>query len=137
MRYFDFTKPDVYGEGQPGGKFLFLNYKKTLLIKKILGCTSKICDEVFDTFIFYLTNLTNDVRLESLKALGNFCVRNSEYLSKAEIRDFYHDMMCSYSDDTVMKTTVLNNILMYLNEEEEKHVRNEQECMQIIFKKIL
>lgn len=37
-------------------------------------------------------------------------------------------MMCSYSDDTVMKTTVLNNILMYLNEEEEKHVRNEQEC---------
>lgn len=113
MRYFDFTKPDVYGEGQPG------------------GCTSKICDEVFDTLIFYLTNLTNDVRLESLKALGNFCVRNSEYLSKAEIRDFYHDMMCYDSDDTLMKTTVLNNIFMYLNEEEEKHVRNEQECKTI------
>lgn len=36
MRYFDFTKPDVYGEGIPGGKLLIFKFLKNIfnLIKK-------------------------------------------------------------------------------------------------------
>lgn len=60
--------------------------------------------------------------------MGNFCVKNYEYLTKQELRDYYNYLLTQDTVLTEMKIVVLKNILMYLTEEENKMVRNDKEC---------
>lgn len=69
----------------------------------------------------------SDVRKESLKALGFFCVTNFEYLTKTELRDFYHDLLFLETVESDMKVIILRNIFNYLLEEDQKNLRNEME----------
>lgn len=60
--------------------------------------------------------------------MGNFCVKNYEYLTKTELREYYNYLLTQDTVLTEMKIVVLKNILMYLTEEENKMVRNDKEC---------
>lgn len=60
--------------------------------------------------------------------MGNFCVKNYEYLTKTELREYYNYLLTQDTVLTEMKINVLKNILMYLTEEENKMVRNDKEC---------
>lgn len=77
--------------------------------------------------MFYLTCNDGDIRKETLKSLGYFCVMNFQYLTRPVLRDFYHDLMHLQTVNADMKQIVLRNILTYLTEEEQKHLRNEQD----------
>ncbi|XP_058126346.1 nipped-B protein [Anopheles ziemanni] len=117
MRYFDFKLPEVYGaqdSSQDAG-----SQGSTL--------PANICEDVFDTLAFFLSCAHSEICKEALTSMGNFCVKNYEYLMKAELRDYYNYLLTQDTVLTNMKITVLKNILMYLTEEENKMVRNDKE----------
>jgi len=112
MRYFDFKNPIVYGTDIDDDNL-----------------PENICDEVYDTLMFFVTCSNINIRKATLISLGSFCVKNFEYLTKPELRDFYQDLLIrDHGVSTDIKVTVLRNIFMYLNEAEQILVRNENEC---------
>lgn len=110
MRYFDFNVPEVYGESSRN------------------ALPAKICDEVFDTFMFYVVCNNLDIRKEILNALGCFCVKNYEYLTMPQLKEFYKDLLTSETVQTDIKVNVVRNILLYLNEEDQRMDQSEKEC---------
>ncbi|GAB0086695.1 Nipped-B protein [Sergentomyia squamirostris] len=109
MRYFDFNVPDVYGEGSRN------------------ALPAKICDEVFDIFMYYVVCNNLDIRKEILSSLGYFCVKNYEYLTMPQLKDFYRDLLTSETVQTDIKVNVVKNILLYLNEEDQRMDQQEKE----------
>ncbi|EAA15100.4 AGAP009290-PA [Anopheles gambiae str. PEST] len=105
MRYFDFQQPEVYGSTLP----------------------ANICEDVFATLAFFLSCDHSEICKEALTSMGNFCVKNYEYLMKVELRDYYNYLLTQDKVLTDMKITVLKNILMYLTEEENQMVRKDKE----------
>ncbi|XP_053692566.1 nipped-B protein [Sabethes cyaneus] len=111
MRYFDFKQPEVYGGAEDAHGTL----------------PATICDEVYNTLAFFLSCSHSEICKETLLSMGNFCVKNYEYLTKPELRDYYNYLLTQETVLTEMKINVLKNILMYLTEEENKMVRNDKE----------
>ena len=58
----------------------------------------------------------NDIRRETLIALGHFCIKNYEYLTDHKLRDFYCDLLTSNDYGVEIKINVLRNINMYLHD---------------------
>uniref|UniRef100_A0A182MZ11 Nipped-B protein n=1 Tax=Anopheles dirus TaxID=7168 RepID=A0A182MZ11_9DIPT len=119
MRYFDFRQPEVYGAPQGGDDSS--NQASTTPLP------ANICEDVFATLAFFLSCDHSEICKEALTSMGNFCVKNYEYLTKVELRDYYNYLLTQEKVLTDMKITVLKNILMYLTEEENKMVRNDKE----------
>ncbi|XP_049537258.1 nipped-B protein isoform X2 [Anopheles darlingi] len=117
MRYFDFRLPEVYGAPRSGDDSV--TPKSSL--------PANICEDVFATLAFFLSCAHREVCREALTSMGNFCVKNYEYLTKVELRDYYNYLLTHDTVLTDMKIAVLKNILMYLTEEENKMVRNDKE----------
>lgn len=111
MRYFDFKQPEVYGGEDDAQGALPAN----------------ICEDVYSTLAFFLSCSHSEICKETLLSMGNFCVKNYEYLTKQELRDYYNYLLTQDTVLTEMKIVVLKNILMYLTEEENKMVRNDKE----------
>ncbi|XP_065083522.1 nipped-B protein isoform X2 [Ochlerotatus camptorhynchus] len=111
MRYFDFKQPDVYG-GQDEAQG---------------SLPANICEDVYSTLAFFLSCSHSEICKETLLSMGNFCVKNYEYLTKTELREYYNYLLTQETVLTEMKIVVLKNILMYLTEEENKMVRNDKE----------
>uniref|UniRef100_A0A182QZC9 Nipped-B protein n=1 Tax=Anopheles farauti TaxID=69004 RepID=A0A182QZC9_9DIPT len=119
MRYFDFRQPEVYGAPPSGDDSASLASTTSL--------PANICEDVFATLAFFLSCDHSEICKEALTSMGNFCVKNYEYLTKVELRDYYNYLLTQEKVLTDMKITVLKNILMYLTEEENKMVRNDKE----------
>uniref|UniRef100_A0A182MB19 Nipped-B protein n=1 Tax=Anopheles culicifacies TaxID=139723 RepID=A0A182MB19_9DIPT len=117
MRYFDFRLPEVYGAPKSGEDSS--NQGSTL--------PANICEDVFATLAFFLSCDHSEICKEALTSMGNFCVKNYEYLMKVELRDYYNYLLTQDKVLTDMKITVLKNILMYLTEAENQMVRNDKE----------
>lgn len=102
MRYFDFKLPAVYGEG---------------LGPEEAGLQSTICQDTFEQ-LFYFSSITthNEIRRDALVALGHFCIQNYDYLVDTKLRNLYCDILTSPKYDVNLKTIVLRNIQMYLND---------------------
>uniref|UniRef100_A0A182VUI9 Nipped-B protein n=1 Tax=Anopheles minimus TaxID=112268 RepID=A0A182VUI9_9DIPT len=117
MRYFDFRLPEVYGAPKIGED------------SSSQGSTlpANICEDVFATLAFFLSCDHSEICKEALTSMGNFCVKNYEYLMKVELRDYYIYLLTQDKVLTDMKITVLKNILMYLTEAENQMVRNDKE----------
>lgn len=142
MRYFDFQQPEVYGAPKPGEDssnqgnlprpscFPLLVLLILLVYVCIAGSTlpANICEDVFATLAFFLSCDHSEICKEALTSMGNFCVKNYEYLMKVELRDYYNYLLTQDKVLTDMKITVLKNILMYLTEEENQMVRKDKEC---------
>ncbi|XP_055384070.1 nipped-B protein [Condylostylus longicornis] len=100
MRFFDFKSPMVLGT-EDGDRI-----------------TPTICDEVFDSLMFFITGSNLEIRKQALVSLGFFCVQNDDYLTRPELRDFYCDLLTSTSVEPYIKSYCMRNIWMYLTETE-------------------
>lgn len=83
---------------------------------------------MYNTLAFFLSCSHSEICKETLLSMGNFCVKNYEYLTKTELREYYNYLLTQDTVLTEMKINVLKNVLMYLTEEENKMVRNDKEC---------
>lgn len=102
MRFFDFKQPAVYGEG---------------LGPEEAGLPSTICQDTFEQ-LFYFASITthNEIRRDALVALGQFCIQNYDYLVDTKLRSLFCDILTAPSYDVNLKTIVLRNIQLYLND---------------------
>lgn len=73
----------------------------------------------------------------TLKALGSVCVRHYEFMLRPELKEFYHQLLTSDLAPIEMKADVLRNIEMYLQEEEQRMIRQDKECKYIYYEHLI
>ncbi|XP_072943981.1 nipped-B protein isoform X1 [Epargyreus clarus] len=104
LRYFDFTDNKV-----------------------IEGLSNDIKEQVYSTLMFFVGLEDEDFVSHTLKALGSVCVRHYEFMLRPELKEFYHQLLTSDLAPIEMKADVLRNIEMYLQEEEQRMIRQDKE----------
>ncbi|XP_041977480.1 nipped-B protein [Aricia agestis] len=104
LRYFDFTDNTV-----------------------IEGLSSDIKEQVYSTLMFFVSLEDEDFVSHTLKALGSVCVRHYEFMLRPDLKEFYHQLLTSELAPIEMKADVLRNIEMYLQEEEQRMIRQDKE----------
>ncbi|GBP81715.1 Nipped-B protein [Eumeta japonica] len=104
LRHFDFMDPSV-----------------------IDNLPNDIKEQVFNTLMFFINLEEEDFVSHTLKALGSVCVRHYEFMLRDELKLFYHQVLTSDLAPIEMKVDVLRNIEMYLQEEEQRMIRQDKE----------
>ncbi|CAH4032029.1 unnamed protein product [Pieris brassicae] len=104
LRYFDFTDGKV-----------------------IDGLHNDIKEQVYSTLMYFVGLEDEDFVSHTLKALGSVCVRHYEFMLRPELKEFYHHLLTSDLAPIEMKADVLRNIEMYLQEEEQRMIRQDKE----------
>ncbi|XP_059489671.1 nipped-B-like protein isoform X2 [Neocloeon triangulifer] len=104
MRHFDFTIPEV-NEGLP----------------------TDIKDQVFQSFFYFLQNGNFDVQYFTLQAIGSMCIRHYDYMLMSELKRMYHLLLTDKDAHIAMRIQVLGNIETYLQEEEMRMIKQDQE----------
>ncbi|KAJ8678892.1 hypothetical protein QAD02_014679 [Eretmocerus hayati] len=104
LRHFDFTDPQV-----------------------IEGLSEKIKDQVFETLSYFVNLEAEDTRQYTLEAIGSLCIRHYEFMMLPQLEELYHHFLTSEFASVQMRTQVLNNIEMYLAEEERRMIKQDLE----------
>lgn len=94
---------------------------------------SDIKEQLFSTLMFFVGLEDEDFVSHTLKALGSVCVRHYEFMLRPELKEFYHQLLTSDLAPIEMKADVLRNVEMYLQEEEQRMIRQDKECELILF----
>ncbi|XP_046684148.1 LOW QUALITY PROTEIN: nipped-B-like protein [Homalodisca vitripennis] len=102
LRFFDFTDKEV--------------------LDSFPDCTR---DLVFDTLLFYLEQ--KELKSFTLKAIGSVCIRHYELMLGPELKSLYHEILCEPDASRELKIQVLSNIEQYLQEEERRMIKQDQE----------
>lgn len=87
-----------------------------------------IKNQVFQTMLFFLRQVDEDIQTNTLKAIGFICIRHYEFMLETELKTFYHRMLIDIEAPLKMKTEVLLNIESYLMEEDYRMIKLDQEC---------
>lgn len=87
-----------------------------------------IKDQVFETLLYFLRQEDEDIQTNTLKAIGFICIRHYEFMLLPELKNFYHRMLIDLDAPLKMKTEVLQNVEMYLMEEENRMIKLDLEC---------
>ncbi|XP_034948394.1 nipped-B-like protein A [Chelonus insularis] len=104
LRHFDFTDPEV-----------------------IKGLPENIKDQVLEIFNYFLQQENNDIRHHTLIAIGSLCIRHYEFMMTPEFKELYQYLLTSDHALEMMKVQVLNNVEMYLQEEEKRMIKQDME----------
>lgn len=71
---------------------------------------------MFYLCLFFLQQDNEDIQLNTVKAVGSFCLRYNEYFLNDVLKEFYHHALVSEEVSFSMKLSVLRNIEMYITE---------------------
>jgi cohesin loading factor subunit SCC2 len=104
LRHFDFTDKDV-----------------------IQGLENNIKDQVCDTLAYFVRQPNEDIQLFTLKAIGSLCIRHYDFMLGTELKTLYHRLLTEDDAPLHMRTQVLQNIELYLEEEERRMIKQDQE----------
>ncbi|XP_043282978.1 nipped-B-like protein B [Venturia canescens] len=104
LRHFNFTDPEV-----------------------IEGLDPNIKDKVFETLSYFLNQDNDDIRQYTLSAIGSLCIRHYEFMMQPELKELYHYLLTSDHALVHMRIQVLNNIEIYLQEEEKRMIKQDLE----------
>ncbi|XP_065558783.1 nipped-B-like protein B isoform X2 [Artemia franciscana] len=104
VQHFDLTKPEVRGD-----------------------LTPEIKDEVLEKLMFFLSLEDADVQLYTLQAFGTVCLRHADVMMTSQFSRIYLYFLDSPLAPLILKRQALHNIQNYLEEEEAKLIRQDQE----------
>ncbi|XP_015608348.1 nipped-B-like protein B [Cephus cinctus] len=104
LRHFNFTDPEV-----------------------IDGLPDNIKDQVFETLNYFVHQDNDDIRHFTLSAIGSLCIRHYEFMMMPELKELYHHLLTSENALVNMRIQVLNNIEVYLQEEEKRMIKQDLE----------
>lgn len=93
----------------------------------IEGLPDNIKDQVFETLSYFVHQDNDDIRFFTLSAIGSLCIRHYEFMMTPELKELYHYLLTSEHAAIKMRTQVLNNIEIYLQEEEKRMIKQDQE----------
>lgn len=104
LRHFDFTRPEV-----------------------IKGLPENIKNEVFELLLYYVHLDNKDIRFFTLGAIGFMCIRHYEFMMLPEVKELYNYLLTSDLAPEKTRTQVLTNIEKYLQEEDKRMIKQDQE----------
>ncbi|XP_017893232.1 nipped-B-like protein B [Ceratina calcarata] len=104
LRHFNFTDPEV-----------------------IEGLEENIKDQVFKTLNYFVQLDNDDIRNFTLSAIGSLCIRHYEFMLLPELKELYHHLLTSENALVYMRIQVLNNIEVYLQEEDKRMIKQDME----------
>ncbi|OAD53238.1 Nipped-B-like protein [Eufriesea mexicana] len=104
LRHFNFTDPEV-----------------------IEGLAENIKDQVFETLNYFVHLDNDDIRHFTLSAIGSLCIRHYEFMLLPELKELYHHLLTSENALVHMRIQVLNNIEVYLQEEDKRMIKQDME----------
>ncbi|XP_046612263.1 nipped-B-like protein [Neodiprion virginianus] len=91
------------------------------------GLPENIKDQVFETLSYFVHQDNDDIRFFTLSAIGSLCIRHYEFMMTPELKELYHHLLTSENAPINMRSQVLNNIEVYLQEEEKRMIKQDQE----------
>ncbi|XP_076681942.1 nipped-B cohesin loading factor isoform X1 [Andrena cerasifolii] len=104
LRHFNFTDPEV-----------------------IEGLAENIKDQVFETLNYFVHLDNDDIRHFTLSAIGSLCIRHYDFMLLPELKELYHHLLTSENALVHMRIQVLNNIEVYLQEEDKRMIKQDME----------
>lgn len=93
----------------------------------IEGLADNIKDQVFETLNYFVHLDNDDIRHFTLSAIGSLCIRHYEFMMLPELKELYHHLLTSDHALVHMRIQVLNNIEVYLQEEEKRMIKQDLE----------
>jgi len=93
----------------------------------IEGLADNIKDQVFETLNYFVHLDNDDIRHFTLSAIGSLCIRHYEFMMLPELKELYHHLLTSEHALVHMRIQVLNNIEVYLQEEEKRMIKQDLE----------
>ncbi|XP_014483167.1 PREDICTED: nipped-B-like protein B [Dinoponera quadriceps] len=93
----------------------------------IEGLAENIKDQVFETLSYFVHLDNDDIRHFTLSAIGSLCIRHYEFMMLPELKELYHHLLTSEHALVHMRIQVLNNIEVYLQEEEKRMIKQDLE----------
>lgn len=69
-----------------------------------------------------------NLRYYALQALGFVCIRHYELMMGNRLKHLYHSMLLEPATNTRLRIQTLQNIETYLQEEEVRMIKQDQEC---------
>ncbi|CAD6192097.1 unnamed protein product [Caenorhabditis auriculariae] len=85
-------------------------------------------DDVFSILAFFSRSKETSLCHRALMSIGHFCAQYSEYLTRNEVRDMYITILNSISPEMLqLRIQVLRNLEMFLQTEEKKLIRSNDE----------
>jgi len=105
---------------------LALNYWEKLIVICIFQPDIK--EQVFQSLFYFLENGNFDIQYFTLQAIGSMCIRHYDYMLAPELKNMYHLLLTDPGAHIAMRIQVLNNIETYLQEEEMRMIKQDQEC---------
>lgn len=93
----------------------------------IEGLPDNIKDQVFETLSYFVHQDNDDIRFFTLSAIGSLCIRHYEFMMTPELKELYHYLLTSDNAAINMRSQVLKNIEVYLQEEEKRMIKQDLE----------
>uniref|UniRef100_A0ABD2WUA4 Nipped-B protein n=2 Tax=Trichogramma kaykai TaxID=54128 RepID=A0ABD2WUA4_9HYME len=91
------------------------------------GLPENIKDQVFETLSYFVEQENDDTRQFTLSAIGSLCIRHCDFMMLPQLEELYHYFLTSEVAPVPMRVQVLNNIELYLAEEEKRMIRQDLE----------
>ena len=91
-------------------------------------CQEDITEQVFDTLMYFMDQTDPSIRHYTLQALGFVCIRHYELMMGTRLKQLYHTLLLDQSVNTTLRIQTLQNIESYLQEEEVRMIKQDQEC---------
>ncbi|XP_042215621.1 nipped-B-like protein isoform X2 [Homarus americanus] len=91
------------------------------------GLAHDVTEQVFETLMYFMDSPDMNLRYYTLQALGFVCIRHYELMMGIRLKQLYHMLLLDPSVNTQLRTQTLQNIETYLQEEEVRMIKQDQE----------
>ncbi|KAK3884098.1 hypothetical protein Pcinc_011609 [Petrolisthes cinctipes] len=91
------------------------------------GLQDDITEKVFDTLMYFMDLPDMNLRYYALQALGFVCIRHYELMMGNRLKHLYHTLLLEPATNTRLRIQTLQNIETYLQEEEVRMIKQDQE----------
>ncbi|XP_050529053.1 nipped-B-like protein isoform X2 [Daktulosphaira vitifoliae] len=105
LRFFDFSDKEVYGDTYP----------------------ENIRNIIYDMMSYFMHVNEEDTKLFALKAIGSICIRHYDFMLSQDLMNVYLNILSNDHASNTMKSQILNNIEVYLEEEEKRMIKQDLE----------
>lgn len=94
----------------------------------LLNLQDDISEQVVETLMYFMNLGDMSLRYYTLQSLGFVCIRHYELMMGTQLKQLYHMLLLDPSVNTKLRIQTLQNIETYLQEEEVRMIKQDQEC---------
>ena len=80
-------------------------------------------EEVFRHMFYFMRHRSRQIQVDALQAIGYLCIRHHKFMMENKLKTIYIDILSTEYYPVEHKTKVLNNIELFLVEEEAQMIK--------------